>query len=130
MLLDYFGLWYRSYTSGSAGSKGGRSSPNVVVVEYAGKEYRIPVSELEQFLMSIREEPKVRKIVKKRVRKNKKAQFAPVVKLVDAPEEEVEHIQEAIDRGNEKLHYVWNILLQRRLQDMDDEEAILLLVMT
>ena len=128
MLLDYFSLWYRTLTAGSAGSKGGRLG--VVVVSYAGKEYRVPVGELEAFLASLREEPKVVRQFKKRVRKNKKAQFAPVVRLIDAPEDEIEHVRHTIDNSNEKLHYIWNNLLAKRLQSLDDEEAILLLVMT
>lgn len=129
MLLDYFALWYRSYTAGSAGSRGAtRRVPSVVVLEYAGKEYRVPVGELEQFLLSIQEEPKVRKIVRKRVRKNKKSQFAPVVKLIDAPEDEKEQILATIDRNNEKLHHMWNILLTQRLIEQDDEETLLLLL--
>ena len=130
MLLDYFGLWYRAYTSGSAGSTGGRVSPKVVVLEYAGKEYRIPAGEVSNFLASITKEVAVKKVFKKRVRKNKKAQYQPEVKIVEAPDEEIDHIQVAIDRSNERLHHIWQMLLLRKLQEIDDEESILLLVMT
>lgn len=126
MLLDYFALWYRSYTSGSAGSKGVARPVSIVVVEYAGKEYRVPIGEVHSFLARLAEPPEVRKVFKKRVRKNKKSQYRPVVKVVYAPEEEIEQVNAAIDRSNEKLQYVWNKLLQ----DLYDDEAILLLVMT
>jgi hypothetical protein len=106
-----------------------RRRPTLVILEYAGKQYRVPVGELENFLAKIREESAVKKIFKKRVRKNKKSQNQPVVKVIDAPDDEIEHINLAIDRSNEKLHHVWKILLQRKLLDLGDEETLLLLVM-
>jgi hypothetical protein len=127
MLLDYFGLWYRSLTAGSAGGAAKPRIPNVVVLEYAGKEYRVPVSEVASFLASITPEPAIRKIQKKRVRKNKKSQYQPVVKLLDSPDEETEHIQAAIDRTNETIYRIWQRLLERKALEREDEEILLLL---
>jgi hypothetical protein len=129
MLLDYFGLWYRAFTAGSAGSgKGKARAPAVVVVSYAGKEYRVPVGELSVFLASLVEEPAVKKVQKKRVRKNKKSQHMPVIRLVEAPGEEIPHIQQTIDTFNDTLYRIWQRILLRKAQEQDDDEALILLM--
>lgn len=130
MLLDYFGLWYRALTAGSAGSaKGAARQARIVVVEYAGQQYRVPIEQIASFLEGLREPKKVARYSRKRIRKGKKAQFAPQVKLVDAPPEEVAVIETAIDKTNEIIQSIWASLIQRKLLERDDDEAILLLVM-
>jgi hypothetical protein len=115
-----------SKVAGAVGSS--RRRVGVAVVELAGKEYRVPIDALEAFLASVREEPKIKKKLRTKLRKTKRAGVIPEVKLVSAPEEEVEHIQAAIDRSNEKLQYIWKKILNQLIMARDEEEALFLIL--
>lgn len=110
----------------------GRTKVALAVVEYDGKQYRLPVEDVYLFLDAIKEESKVPKPVKVKRKKGRKTLVVedkkPKVVLISAPREFSPMIQTAIDRTNEILEHIWRSLTQRLLNELDDEEALLLLL--
>ena len=103
-----------------------------VIVEVDGKEYIVPVEGLQEFLDAVSQKvERVAQAPKKRKARKQKAvdiKTAPVVKVVSAPIEEIALIQRHIDRTNEIMRQVFEGALQRYLDELEDEEALLWLI--
>ena len=101
-----------------------------VIVEVDGKEYIVPVEGLQEFLDAISKKAEAVAPKKRKARKQKAVDIktAPVVKVVSAPIEEIALIQRHIDRTNEIMRQVFEGALQRYLDELEDEEALLWLI--
>jgi len=117
MLLDLWGLIQKNLFRGANSRK---ELP--VIVEYEGKEFRVPESQLAVFLKRI--EKRTEKIAKKVVRKQvvEKKQ----VRVVEAPKEIEYQVTNQIEATNDQLDVIWQ-MIQDKLQQLDDEEVLLLL---
>jgi hypothetical protein len=127
MLLDLFGLWNLGIpVGGGSGSRAKRRQSPLVVVEHNGKEYRIQAANLGEFLTSIKSQISKgktrRKVVKLDITKK------PEVVLVSAPPEVLDSAINQVERLNIDLSEIWAKIVQRYWQEIDDEEALLLLI--
>lgn len=106
-----------------------------VVVDVDGKEYVVPIEDLQEFLNAISEKTeRVAKAPKKRkAREQKKIDiqevYAPEIKIISVPFEEIALIQRNIDRTNEIMRQVFEGAIRRYLQDLEDEEECLLMLL-
>ncbi len=126
MLLDLFGLWNLGIpVGGGSGSRAKRRS-GLVVVEHNGKEYRVPETKLGEFLNSIKSAVAKGKTRRKVVKLDTKVK--PEVVLISAPPETIDSVINQIERINVDLSEIWAKIVQRYWQEIDDEEALLLLI--
>lgn len=120
-------------TTGGPGRGSSRTHRQTVVVEYDGKEYRVPIENLGSFLDARKESVKLApvKIYKKKHGKRISVEnSSPVVKLVSVPKEYVAECRKQIDRTNEILEHIWRGLIQRGLNLIaDEEDALLFLIL-
>ena len=116
MLLDLWGLIQKNLFRGANSSSGKRSG--IVVVEYEGKEYKVPEAHLQMFLKNI--EKKVeKKAVKKRIKE------VPQVVLKESPVAEEPHYAAMVQATNDTLTTIWNMI--QVAQYDEDEDLILIL---
>jgi hypothetical protein len=115
----------------------GRGRPRIhrpiAVVEYDGRDYRVPLDNLDSFLELIKkkaEKPEPVKVVKKKKKKTLKVSSEQPPKLVikSAPPEFMAEFKQFVDKSNEVLEKIWQGLISRALAELDDEEALLLLL--
>ena len=113
----------------------GRGRPRIhrpiAVVEYDGRDYRVPLDKLDDFLELVKkkaETPEPVKVVKKKKKKTLKVspQQPPKLVIKSAPPEFLMEFEQFVDRSNEILDKIWQGMISRALAELDDEEAILL----
>lgn len=120
-------------TAGGRGSKGReeRQHKPVAIVEYKGRDYRVPLDALDSFLEVIKkkaEQPEPVKVVKRKKKKTLKVQpnQPPLLVIKSAPVEYQIEFKQFVDRSNEILMKIWQGMIARSLAELDDEEAILM----
>jgi hypothetical protein len=127
MLLDLFGLWNLGIpVGGGSGSRAKRRQSPLVVVEHEGKEYRVQAANLGEFLSSIKAQISSGKTRRRVVRLDTSKK--PEVVLVSAPPEVLDSVINQVERINVDLSEIWAKIVQRYWQDIDDEEALLVLI--
>lgn len=102
------------------------------IVEVDGKTYSVPVDGLQEFFDSIREQAKVdipvavepKKV--KRIAKGKAVK--PVIKVISAPQEELDRIKSHVDRTNKIMADIWQRTITRYLEDIEEEEWLLMML--
>jgi hypothetical protein len=98
-----------------------------IIVEVDGKEYRVAQEYLSTFLAKI--QSKVQQVVKAKSRnKVRFVRKAPAIVVKDAPLEFITQIQQDIDYTSEKIEALFNIAMRRYAQELDDEDALLMLL--
>ena len=119
--------------TGGAVSRGGSRRPLIAVVEVDGKAYRVPIDQAQEFFDALKD--KIKALPKPIFRRKKKKgkiikEIIEPIKIVikSAPIEYFAQIESMIDRTNEIFNTIWNRALQKYLLELDDEEAILLLL--
>lgn len=109
--------------AGGGKSKGGKK--RTIIIEVDGKDYRMDEGYVSTFLANLEQ-----KVVEQPVSR-KKAKFvrkAPVIVVKSAPVEYIARAQQEVDRTSEKIDALFNIALIRYAQELDDEDAILMLI--
>jgi hypothetical protein len=118
----------------AGGGKKTRQSrkPQVVVVEVDGKEYRVPVAQLNSFLEAIKTEAKQE--VKQTTKKSKKKQ--KIVELISEPYVKIEiksvpaklipEVYKKVENINTEIHSIFYVAMQKYIRDMEEEEEELL----
>jgi hypothetical protein len=112
---------------------GGKSKKRdrIIIIEVDGKDYRVPESQVSEFLASIQTEaeeeleltPKELKAKVKHIGK------APVIEIKSAPQEMVTRLQQDFDYANAKINALFIKALEKYQQDLEDDEEVLLLLM-
>lgn len=127
--------WGRIATASAGGavSRGGSKRPLIAVVEVDGKSYRVPIDQAQEFFDALKQKVKAlpKPVFKRRKKKGRiiKEVIEPIkIVIKSAPVEYFAQIEAMVDRTNEIFNTIWNRALQRYLLEMDDEEAILLLI--
>ncbi len=119
-----------------SGVRGSRRQ-RIAVVEYDGRDYRVPLESLDSFLDLVKkkaETPAPVKVVSKKKKKTLQVTNEQPPKLVikSAPAEVMFEFEQFVDRSNEILEKIWQGLVARTLAEtlaeLDDEEAMLLLM--
>lgn len=119
--------------TGGAVSRGGFKRPLVAIIAVDGKDYRVPIDMVQEFVDALKakiKEAPAQKVLKKR-RKGKTVEklAAPIhIVIKSAPVEYFAQIESIIDRSNEIFNTLWQRAIQKYLLQLDDEEAILLLI--
>ena len=119
--------------TGGAVSRGGFKRPLVAIIAVDGKDYRVPIDMVQEFVDTLKakiKEAPAQKVLKKR-RKGKTVEklAAPIhIVVKSAPVEYFAQIESIIDRSNEIFNTLWQRAIQKYLLQLDDEEAILLLI--
>jgi hypothetical protein len=116
--------------SGVRGAKRRKSA--IAVVEYDGRDYRVPLDSLDSFLELIKQKAETPKPVKVIAKKKKKtlqvSTQSPRLVIKSAPPDFMAEFRQFVDRSNEVLDKIWQGLVSRELAELDDEEAVLLLI--
>lgn len=106
--------------------QGGISKSRIVVVEVDGAEYRVPQNKLQSFLYSI---PKKAEEKKAQRKKAPTERFKPVeIEIKSAPIQFIEKLQTEPIYASLKANKLFLQAAIRYQQELDDEEAILLLM--
>ncbi len=116
---------------GAGGSSSRKKRPRIAIVEIDGKEYRVPVEQLQEFLNAIPQKADPQPIPKKRKQKQKAVQAvqsAPQIIVRSIPVEDIELVQRHVDRTNEIMRQVWEGAIKRYLEDIEEEEWLLMLL--
>lgn len=115
-------------TGGAAGSKTRRR--RLVIVEVDGKDYRVPVELLQEFLSAVSDKAEQKPIPKKRKQKQKvvEAVAPPQIVIKSVAQADIELVQRHVDRTNEIMRQVWEGALKRYLEDIEEEEWLLMLL--
>ena len=118
---------------GGAVSRGGFRRPLLAVIEVDGKSYRVPIDKAQEFFDVLKE--RVKELPKPKFKRAKKKgkivkEVIDPIKIVikSAPVEYFTYLEAMVDRTNEIFNTIWNRALQKYLLELDDEEAILLLI--
>lgn len=128
-------------TAPPGGGRGSRTSrAAVVIVEYGGKEYRVPLSKLDAFLAARKKEVKVeaKKVSKQAVIETIPEPPKVRIKTIPAPTEQMLEpllLQKVIDT-NRVMHDIWLGTIgrqitenaKRRKRTADEDELLLLLL--
>ncbi len=114
---------------GGRGSRGreARRKNQIAVVEYDGRDYRVPLDNLESFLELVKKKAEIPapvKVAKKKAKVSPKV--SPRIVIKSAPPGFMAEFQQFADRSNEILEKIWQGMISRALAELDDEEAILL----
>ena len=120
-------------STGGAVSRGGFKRPLVAVIAVDGKDYRVPIDMVQEFVdalkAKIKEAPPPKVLKKRRKGKTVEKVAAPIhIVIRSAPVEYFAQIESIIDRSNEIFNTLWQRAIQKYLLQLDDEEAILLLI--
>jgi hypothetical protein len=134
-----------SVVSGSASREGvaqsiagGTSNPQrksrLIIVDVDGKEYRVPIAQLDSFLQAIKVEAKQE--AKQTIKKSKKKKqiveqvFEPYVKIEikSIPVKSIPSIFKKIENTNIEIHNIFYLAMQKYLRDADEEEEEILLL--
>jgi hypothetical protein len=132
-LRSWGGSWGYSEKTSEGGIGGqGRKKKRLVVVEYDGKEYRVPEDQLQAFLQAIEtkaeDKPAVKTIKKRKVRKVVEV-APPEVIIKSAPPDIIESVQTQVDYANIKIANILHDAAIRYFQQMDEEDELILLMM-
>jgi hypothetical protein len=112
------------------GSKNIRPKPSIIVVEVDGKEYRVPVLQLQSFLDAVQQ--KVNDSVpvkKKRKKRNKKTvevievKELPQIVIKSAPVSIIPQIQNRVDEVNSIIANSFSKALQQYVQNIELEQV-------
>lgn len=119
--------------TGGAASRGGSRRPLVAVIAVDGKDYRVPIDMVQEFVdalkAKIKEAPPPKVLKKRRKSKTVEKVAAPIhIVIKSAPVEYFAQIESIVDRSNEIFNTLWQRAIQKYLLQLDDEEAILLLI--
>lgn len=112
---------------GGGKSKGGKK--RTIIIEVDGKDYRMDEGYVNIFLSNLQQ--KVKEQLAEQAISRKKARFvrkAPVIVVKSAPVEYVARVQQEFDRTSEKIDALFNMALIRYAQELDDEDALLMLI--
>jgi hypothetical protein len=103
-----------------------RKKSRLFVIEVDGTEYRVPQSKLQSFLDAIPQKVEEKKVQRK---KTSKARFEPVeIEIISAPIEVIQKLDTAPIYASLKANKQFIQAAIRYQQELDDEEAILLLM--
>lgn len=109
------------------------AKPKIAVVTIDGQDYRIPIDRVQSFLdaqVKKLEVVKPVKVVKKNNKKTVKVENKPPqIVIKSAPVEMMPMIQSYIDKSNEILRIIWERTIARMIQDMEDDDAIAMLLL-
>lgn len=120
-------------SSGGAVSRGASRKPLIAVIAVDGKDYRVPIDLVQAFVdtlkAKIKEAPPPKVLKKRRKGKTVEKIAAPIhIVIKSAPVEYFAQIESIVDRSNEIFNTLWQRAIQKYLLQLDDEEAILLLI--
>ena len=120
-------------TAGGAVSRGASRKPLIAVIVVDGKDYRVPIDMVQAFVdtlkAKIKEAPPPKVLKKRRKGKTVEKVAAPIhIVIKSAPVEYFAQIESIVDRSNEIFNTLWQRAIQKYLLQLDDEEAILLLI--
>ena len=120
-------------TAGGAVSRGASRKPLIAVIAVDGKDYRVPIDLVQAFVdtlkAKIKEAPPPKVLKKRRKGKTVEKIAAPIhIVIKSAPVEYFAQIESIVDRSNEIFNTLWQRAIQKYLLQLDDEEAILLLI--
>lgn len=134
MLLDYFGLWYRSLAGSGWLWEGKKKKKVTVLID----EKRLKLSQQELAdLLTLKAQEAEQEAEQEAQKASQSATEAPVtaptveVKVVtqDVPDSVMESIRQEVARTNAIIARIWKeAMIQRikKLQEEDDEECLLL----
>jgi len=106
--------------------------PQIVIVEVDGKEYRVPVAQINSFLEAIKVDAKqeAKQSVKKSKKKQKVTELItePYVKIEikSAPSKLIPEIYKKIENINTEIHSIFYVAMQKYIMDMEEEEEEIL----
>lgn len=123
-------------TGGAGGSSSrNKKRPSLVIVEVDGKEYKVPIEQLQEFLDAVakeRQETIEKPVVKAKKSVQKKVQEQPIappqITVKSIHSEDIALVQKHVDRTNEIMRQVWEGALKRYLEDIEEEEWLLMLL--
>ena len=108
------------------GSKNIRPKPSIIVVEVDGKEYRVPVAQLQSFLDTVQKKVEdTTPVKKKRKKRSKKAvevvevKELPQIVIKSAPVSIIPQIQNRVDEVNSIIANSFSKALQQYLQNIE-----------
>ena len=111
---------------------GKKAKPQLVVVTVDGQDYRVPIAKLQAFLDSLKKEVQTSEVVKRQVKKIRKAATpkfeAPRIVVKSAPVEYLPMVQQQVDRSNEIMVALWQRAIENALMELEAEETLLLLL--
>lgn len=117
-------------TGGGIGHGGYKK--RLIVVDVDGEEFRVPESQLQSFLDSVREtvqEAHVEDRIVKKKSKKAKVEVKPVeVKVLYAPQEIEESVALQVKQSNDLFNRMMSAALIVYLAEIEEEEALLLLM--
>ena len=117
-------------TGGGIGHGGAKK--RLIVVDVDGEEFRVPESQLQSFLDSVREtvqESHVEDRIVKKKSKKAKVEVKPVeVKVLYAPQGIEESVTLQVKQSNELFNRMMSAALIVYLEEIEEEEALLLLM--
>jgi len=103
-----------------------RKKSRLFVIEVDGTEYRVPQSKLQSFLDAIPKKVEEKKIQRK---KTSRARFEPVeIEIISAPIEVIQKLDTEPIYASLRANKQFIQAAIRYQQELDDEEAILLLM--
>lgn len=112
-------------TGGGIGHGG--KKPRLIIVDVDGTEYRVPESKLASFLDAIPKKVAEQKAKSKKTQKQ--ARFEPVqLEIKSAPVDMIQRVQTDVIYAKLKANQLFLQAAIRYQQELDDEEAILLLI--
>lgn len=118
-----------SRTQSGGGGNSSVSRPKRLVITMDDKDYVITSDQLQSFLEYAKTQVK-EKPVKKKKKKSKTLVLTepPKITFKSIPPEVIPLVDKQIDRTNEILAEIWRKALIQYLQDIEDEEALMLLL--
>lgn len=109
-----------------------RPRPQLAVVTVDGQDYRVPIAKLQAFLDSLKKEVQASEVVKRKVKKIRKAATpkfeVPRIVVKSAPAEYLPMVQQQVDRSNEIMAVLWQRAIELALMELEDEETLMMLL--